>query len=99
MPRLLAAAGVERFVVGHSVQEDRRIRVRFGGAVFLIDTGMLASYVPGGRASALEIADGIVSAIYAGEPREVIWQAARPAAGVVPRPSAGEAAELSAWSR
>jgi Calcineurin-like phosphoesterase len=82
LPRLLAAAGVERFVVGHSVQEDRRIRVRFGGAVFLIDTGMLASYVPGGRASALEIGDGIVSAIYAGEPRAVIWQSARPAAGI-----------------
>ncbi len=82
LPRLLAAAGIERFVVGHSVQEDRRIRVRFGGAVFLIDTGMLASYVPGGRASALEIADDIVSAIYAGEPREVIWQAARPAAAL-----------------
>ncbi len=98
LPRLLAAAGVERFVVGHSVQEDRRIHVRFGGAVFLIDTGMLSSYVPGGRASALEIADGVVSAIYAGEPRVVIWQAARPAAGVLP-PPVGETAVLSAWSR
>ncbi len=85
MPRLLSAAGVERFVVGHTVQTDGRIRVRFEGAVFLIDTGMLASYVPGGRASALEIADGTVSAIYAGEPRQVIWQSQRKAASA-PRP-------------
>jgi hypothetical protein len=75
----LSAAGVEHFVVGHTVQEDGRIRVRFGGAVFLIDTGMLASYVPGGRGSALEIAGGTVSAIYGGEPRQVIWQSPRPA--------------------
>lgn len=80
MPRLLSAAGVEHFVVGHTVQEDGRIRVRFGGAVFLIDTGLLASYVPGGRRAALEIDDGTVSAIYAGEPRQVIWQSPRPAA-------------------
>ena len=74
MPGLLTGAGVERFVVGHTVQEDGRIHVRFGGDVFLIDTGMLASYFTGGRASALEIADGTVSAIYPGEPRKVIWQ-------------------------
>jgi hypothetical protein len=84
LPRLLSAAGVDRFVVGHTPQEDGRIRVRFGGAVFLIDTGMLASYVPGGRASALEIADGIVSAIYAGGQRQVIWQ--RPRAAEMPVP-------------
>jgi hypothetical protein len=80
MPRLLSAAGVERFVVGHTVQEDGRIRVRFGGAVFVIDTGLNVSYAPRGRPSALEIADGTVSAIYAGEPRQVIWQPLRPAA-------------------
>ena len=80
MPGLLSGAGVERFVVGHTIQEDGRIRVRFGGAVFLIDTGLLASYAPGGRRSALEIADGTVSAIYVGEPRQVIWRAIRPAA-------------------
>ncbi len=82
MPRLLSAAGVDRFVVGHTIQEDGRIRVRFGGAVFLIDTGLLASYAPGGRRSALEIVEGTVSAIYAGEPRQVIWQAPRRAAGL-----------------
>lgn len=75
MPRLLRAAHAERFVVGHSVQSGGRIRERFGGAVFLVDTGMLAGYAPGGRASALEISDGVVSAIYPGEPRRVLEQA------------------------
>jgi Calcineurin-like phosphoesterase len=42
-------------VVGHTVQKVGRIRPRFGNKVFLIDTGMLSSYYPGGRASALEI--------------------------------------------
>ncbi len=75
MPMLLTGAGVERFVVGHTVQKQARIRARFDGAVFLIDTGMLDStYFPGGKGSALEIADGVVSGIYAGEPRRVIWQ-------------------------
>jgi len=74
MPQLLSDAGAEHFVVGHTVQKDGRIRVRFGGAVFLIDTGMLASYAPGGRGSALEILDGTVSAIYAGQKRQVIWE-------------------------
>jgi hypothetical protein len=34
------------------------IRSRFGGKVFLIDTGMLSTYWQGGRASALEIHAG-----------------------------------------
>ncbi|MEP6993753.1 MAG: metallophosphoesterase [Acidobacteriota bacterium] len=80
MPGLLAAAGVEHFVVGHTVQEHGRIRERFGGAVFLIDTGMLASHFAGGRASALSIANGTVSAIYDGEPRRVLWEAPSKAA-------------------
>jgi hypothetical protein len=33
------------------------MRPRFDNKVFLIDTGMLSSYYPGGRASALEICD------------------------------------------
>ena len=45
--------GVRRFVVGHTPQENLRIRTRFGGRVALIDTGMLTS-VYGGRASAFE---------------------------------------------
>jgi hypothetical protein len=42
-------------VVGHTVQKGGRMRSRFGNKVFLIDTGMLSSYYPGGRPSALEI--------------------------------------------
>jgi hypothetical protein len=52
-------------VVGHTVQKGGRIRSRFGNKVFLIDTGMLSSYYPGGRASALEICgNGKFIAVY-----------------------------------
>ena len=53
--RVLDAYKVAHIVVGHTVQRSGRIRPRFGNKVFLIDTGMLSSYYPGGRASALEI--------------------------------------------
>jgi hypothetical protein len=50
--KILAAYKVAHIVVGHTVQRSGRIRPRFGNKVFLIDTGMLSSYYPGGRASA-----------------------------------------------
>jgi hypothetical protein len=53
--KILQAFKASHLVVGHTVQKVGRIRSRFGGKVFLIDTGMLTSYYPGGRASALEI--------------------------------------------
>jgi len=53
--KLLEGYKATRLVVGHTVQKAGRIRPRFGNKVFLIDTGMLSSYYPGGRASALEI--------------------------------------------
>jgi hypothetical protein len=53
--KILAAYKATNLVVGHTVQKTAHIRTRFGGKVFLIDTGMLSSYYPGGRASALEI--------------------------------------------
>lgn len=53
--KILAAYGAEHVVVGHTVQKSNHIRARFGGKVFLIDTGMLTTYWAGGRASALEI--------------------------------------------
>jgi hypothetical protein len=53
--KLLEGYKATRLVVGHTVQKSGRIRPRFGNKVFLIDTGMLSSYYPGGRASALEI--------------------------------------------
>jgi hypothetical protein len=53
--KLLEAYNAAHIAVGHTVQKGGRIRSRFGGKVFLIDTGMLSSYYPGGRPSALEI--------------------------------------------
>jgi hypothetical protein len=58
---------VAHFVVGHTIMPNRRITPRFSSAMFLIDTGMLASYAPRGVASALEISNGRFSAIYADE--------------------------------
>jgi len=55
--KLLVAYNAKHIAVGHTVQKGGRIRPRFGGKVFLIDTGMLSSYYPGGRPSALEIRD------------------------------------------
>jgi hypothetical protein len=60
---LAKAFDAARFVVGHTPQPGQIVS-RFDGKVFLIDTGMLSSYFPGGRASALEIKDGKVSFIY-----------------------------------
>lgn len=64
--RLLETLQAARIVVGHTPQQ-REIRSRFGGRVFLIDTGMLSSYYQGGRASALDIVNGKVAAIYASQ--------------------------------
>ena len=55
--KILEGYKATHVVVGHTVQKGGRIRPRFGDKVFLIDTGMLSSYYPGGRASALEICD------------------------------------------
>lgn len=64
MIELLAGVGAKRMVGGHSVQDEGRIQVRFGGRVFLIDTGMLSSVYTGGQPSALVIEDGVFTAIY-----------------------------------
>lgn len=61
---LLSKQRAEHVVVGHTVQANGEIRGRFAGKAFLIDTGMLASYYPGGRPSALEILNGKFTAIY-----------------------------------
>lgn len=61
--RLLDAFSVRRLVVGHTPMLDQDIQQRFGGKVFLIDTGMLSSYYPGGRPSALVIETGSVRTV------------------------------------
>jgi hypothetical protein len=61
---ILAAQKARAMVVGHTGAPGQRVTMRFGGAVFLIDTGMNSEYVSGGRPSALEIAAGVFTAIY-----------------------------------
>lgn len=77
--RVLAAYSVAHIVVAHTVQNKGRIRSRFGGKVFLIDTGMLSTYWQGGRASALEIqASGKFAALYL-DGQEVLFEEKHPA--------------------
>lgn len=62
---ILKSCDANTIVVGHTVQKAHQIRSRFGGKVFLIDTGMLGSYFPGGKASALEFRpNGEIAAEY-----------------------------------
>lgn len=69
MEKILKSLGARHVVTGHTPQEPRRIDCRFGGRVFLIDTGMLANPYKGVPA-ALQFQDGRVEGIYIGE-REV----------------------------
>jgi len=62
---VLTKLDAKHIVVGHTPQEGS-IVPRFGGKIFLIDTGMLSSHYDG-RASALEIQDGKFTALYGGE--------------------------------
>lgn len=68
---MIRAFGAERAVGGHTPRSSRSIESRFGGRIYLIDTGML-SRVYRGRASALEIVDGRVSAIYEDGDRQLL---------------------------
>ncbi|MGE5813813.1 MAG: hypothetical protein ACM36C_04940, partial [Acidobacteriota bacterium] len=69
---LLHRYTARRIVLGHTVMANGHIGQRLDGRVVLIDTGMLSSHFRGGRASALEILDGRMRAIYddgtAGQP-------------------------------
>ena len=65
VPEWLKKNNAWREVVAHTPRPDGRIQSRLDGAVFLIDTGMNTKYFKGGRASALEIKDDDVSAVYA----------------------------------
>lgn len=65
MSAVLKQHRVRRFVTGHTPQPDGRIKERFGGSLFLIDTGMLGgkSY-PKGRASALDLQPAAATPVY-----------------------------------
>lgn len=62
---ILKLAGARAVVSGHTPQETATIQRRWGGRVYLIDTGMLESHY-GGKPSALEILGSQVSAVYPG---------------------------------
>lgn len=61
---ILSKQQARMIVIGHTVVQEGRISVRFGGTVMQIDTGMQPAYTPTGRASALEISHGVFTAIY-----------------------------------
>ena len=71
LDEILKLQGAKAIVVGHTVESGSRIEKRLGGKVFAIDTGMQPVYVPNGRASALEVKDGVFTAIYT-DKREVL---------------------------
>jgi hypothetical protein len=61
--RTLRELGADRIVVAHTPTKTHRIQTRFGGRVYVVDTGTGPAY--GGRASALEIQkNGTVYAVY-----------------------------------
>lgn len=82
---ILEQQGVRHIVVAHSTRRDGTIGVRFGGRVFLIDTGMLEE-VYGGRPSALEIVQGTFTALYPGR-REVVWEPSQRPVPEAPAPA------------
>jgi len=61
---ILARQHARTIVIGHTVTPNARVRTRFGGKTIQIDTGMQPAYVPNGRASALEIEHGVMTALY-----------------------------------
>ena len=79
MAEILDGIGALRVVGGHTVQNPRRIQVRFDGRVILIDTGMLESHY-GGQSSALVIEGGSFTAIYADGSEELLFDEALPEA-------------------
>lgn len=65
MSAVLKQHRARRFVTGHTPQPDGRIKERFGGSLFLIDTGMLGgTFYPKGRASALELQGAGAKTVY-----------------------------------
>jgi hypothetical protein len=61
---ILTAQQAQAIVVGHTVTSTGRIDSRFGGRVFVIDTGLNSVYVKNGRGSALDVQEGVFTAIY-----------------------------------
>jgi hypothetical protein len=83
---ILAKAHANVIVIGHTVTPSGRITPRFDGRVIQIDTGMQPAYVAGGRASALEIRKGEVTAIYV-DRRDPVNVARESSEAVAPGPA------------
>ncbi len=64
LPEWLTENNAWRIIVSHTPRPGGRIQSRLDGRIFLIDTGMLSEFYKGGRASALEIRDDDVTAVY-----------------------------------
>jgi hypothetical protein len=95
--KVLEAYDASHIAVGHTVQKGGRIRPRFGNKVFLIDTGMLSSYYPGGRASALEICgDARFTAEYTDQQTVLVGPGAAPPNAAPTPADAGKAPEAPA---
>jgi hypothetical protein len=94
---LMAKYGVERFVTGHTPQPGK-VLPRFNNRIILIDTGMLTTYFKNGRASALELLNGGITAIYTDSKTTIV-----PATAAYVRPFAaprtGVTARASAAAR
>ena len=89
---VLERLGARMAVMGHTPTVDLRVRSRFDGRVVLADTGMLVSYY-GGRAAALELAGGQVTAVY---PAEGVTEPPRPIeAPAAEKPEAAPKSELT----
>ena len=69
---VLKTHGVDRIVVGHTVMLDFGIRMRFGGRIILIDTGLYSDFFPGGKPSALEIHNGEFHAVYLNDKQKLL---------------------------
>ncbi len=69
LQRVLDALAVRRVAIGHTPTHDRRIESRFGGAVVMLDTGMLEA-VYHGRPQALVVEHGIDRVVTAGNPAD-----------------------------
>jgi len=96
--KVLEAYKATHIVVGHTVQKGRRIRPRFDNKVFLTDTGMLSSYYPGGRSSALEICGGTKFIAVYMDGQEVLLDSAGASpqnGGLGEHPGVGDGARVS----
>lgn len=81
---ILKRFGAPRIVIGHTPVLPGAIKARFGNRVFLIDTGMLATYYKGGRPSALELTGPRASAIYTTGTEVLVQSAASVSAPTAP---------------